>query len=658
MKNINYVFYTGVVIIIFLIVSPIYWQYEVNEFHDAPYFYQINDFEGQTVEESYQILESNIGGKSNTFYIVRPTSVDNIDLQEEKYCFNYNGGADNYTVENAIRFSTRGSDLTSFSQTNGYFYSDIPYKEWNVQFSSQGVSLTEREDIYENDLSRYLYDNALPILVVIIYTFIMSIILTLKDVKEVAILSLQGVSAFKIKLRLTYRTFKRLSATVLLVFGVFFVHKLVKGNHLSPIFFKFYFIVVLSILAVYTLLYFISLLMTSSVNIVNVLKNKDYSKPVYLSLLVIQVLIIIFVPILFSNYKNNYENVKYTKKEISRVYELENYYTYYGMNANYYDSCTDEELNGINGNFKQLYNDNIDTSYYFEPVFTQYTERYGESIYQMPIENVVYMDINYYNKIAHFSKNPVEKIENGVVLIPFSFQESTNEIIDSLVLKNKEEMEVVYIDDGIELYFDDYYSEYGFNDIGDSFGKKGVNNVIVITSPNYLENMNPSAETIFIEKMTLGSIFFERDSLQSMMELTQEYQIDKMVTAESKISPYKNMLYNMEYTYRIITYTLAITLIAVFVVNSFAVEIIVNNKKKLIAIGFLYGKNILFSLKNNFVLYTIVSVVSVGILYVMQKLTIETFGVVLVLYLYICLYLAFKYLNFVNKRMSTLLKGE
>lgn len=657
MKKINYVFYAGVVLIIFLIVTPIYWQYEVNEFQNASYFYKINDFEGKAVEDSYKILDSISSSDSNTFYIVRPTSSGNVDLVEEKYCFNHDGIARNYTVESAIKFSTQDSDLASFSESNGYIYSDISYEELNERFASKDLSIVEMQDIYENDLSRFLYDNLLPILVVIFFTFIISIVLTLKDIKEVAILSLQGVSNFKIKLRLTYRTFIGLFKTELTILVFFGVYKFSQGNHLSFVFFKFYFAVTLIILVVYTLVYFLSVILTTSVDIINVLKNKDYSKPAYASLLVIQFLVIVLVPILFSTYLNNFKNVRNTKKEISRVYELENYYTYYGVNANYYDSRTDKELTEINENFQEMYNANIDTSYYFEPCFTQYVEQYGESVYQMPIENNVYMDVNYYNTLAHFSKKPLGEIKNDVLLIPNSFKTYTSDIIDSLSLKDKT-LEVIYIDDNIEIYFDDYNSEYSIGDGSNTFGKKGVNNVIVITSPNNLQNINPYANTIFIDKMTIGSIFFEEDSLQSMIDLTQKYNLEKMVTAESKISPYKNLLYNLEYAYKIITYTLVLTLISVLVINAFVAEIIINKKKKLVAIGFLNGKNMMYSLKNNFIVYTVVSIISVFVVSMLHKLTATIFSVILILYLYVCLYLTLKYLNFVNNKISTLLKGE
>ena len=657
MKRINYIFYTGVAIIIFLIVSPIYWQYEVNEFHDAAYFYKISNFEGETVAESYRVLEDGSGTDANTFYIVRPASADNVDLIEDKYCFNYNDKPNNYTVESAIKFSTNCSDLTSFSQSNGYFYSDIPFEELNAMFSDNGLSLTETQDIYENDLSRFLYDNLFPILVVIFFTFIISIILTLKDVKEVAILSLHGVPDLSVKLRLTCRTFQGLLKTVLAIFLAFTIYKLLQGNYLSLVFFKFYFIVILAILTVYTIVYFLALVATSSVDIINVLKNKDYSLPVYISLLIIQAFVIILVPILFSNYISNYDNVKNTKNEISRVFELENYYTYYGVNANFYDSLSDEDLSMINEDFKALYNDNIDTSYYFEPVFTQYLERYGESINQMPIENIIFMDDNYYNYIAHFNKRPVNEIKNDTLLIPFSFKDYTNKIIESLALNNKD-IEIIYIDDNIEIYFDDFNSEYDLSSNVDTFSKRGINNVIVITSPNNLQNTNPYANTIYIDKMTNGSIFFKENSLQSMMDITQKYNIDKLVTPESKLSPYNNLLYNLEYTYKIITYTLALTLISVLIINTFAAEIIISRKKKLIAIGFLNGKNILFSMKNNFILYSIISIVSVCVMYLMNKFTVEILLVIIVLYLYICLYLALKYLDFVNNKILTLLKGE
>ena len=657
MKRINYIFYTGVSIIILLIVSPIYWQYEVNEFHEASYFYQIDNFEGKTVEESYDILKHNSSKEDNTFYIVRPTNSDNIDLVEEKYYFNHDKVENNYTVENAIRFSVNESDLTSFSESNGYFYSDTSYEEFNTEFSKKGLSLRETQDIYENDLSRFLLDNSFPILVVIFFTLVISIVLTLKEVKEVAILSLQGISEFKVKILLTFRMFKGLFFTLAAVLAVFIGYKLLQKNYLSLVFFKFYFIVMIVILIIYTLVYYLALVTTNSVNIINVLKNKDYSKPAYISLLVIQSLAIILVPILFSNYLGNYQDVKSTQREIERVYELENYYTYYGVNANYYDSLTNEDLTKLNENFQRLYNDNSNIGYYFEPDFTQYYEQYGASIYKMPTKNIVYMDENYYNDIARFSKKPKQKIQNNILMIPSAFKEQTDEIVGSLICSDKN-LEIVYIDDDIEFYFDDYNSEYSLSRNTKSFTKKGVNNIIAIINPNNLENINPYANTIFIDKMTNGVIFFKENSLQEMMELTKEYHIDKMVTAESKIAPYKEMLYNLEYTYKIITYTLALTLISVIVINTFVAEIIINNKKRLIAVGFLYGKNIAYSLKNNFIMYTIVSLISICVMFLMNKLTMQTFIAIMVLYLYICLYLALKYRNLVNKKISTLLKGE
>lgn len=657
MKKMNYVFYTGVIIIIFLIVSPIYWQYEVNEFHDAPHFYKINDFEGHTVEESYKILESHSSSNLSTFYIVRPTSSEDVDLTEEKYYFNYNNEPENYRVENIIKFSVNDSDLTSFTESNGYIYSGIEYQELNAEFSSQGLSIAEAQDIYENDLGRFLYENSLPILVVIFFTFIISMILTLGDVKEAAILSLQGASELGIKLKLICRTFKGLLRTAATIFLLFAAYKLLQGNHLSSVFFKFYFYVIFVILVVYTFIYILSLFAVSSVNIVNVLKNKDYSKPVYVSLLVIQTFVIMLVPFLFLNYLKNYENVRNTKNEILRVYELENYYTYYGVNANYYDSRTDEELTQINEDFKRLYNDHIKTSYYFEPRFTQYSRQYGESIYQMPLQNMIYMDENYFNEIAHFSKVPMKEIKNNTVLIPLSFKENTKEIIENLDL-NLENIEIRYIDDDVEIYFDDYNSGYYFSDNASTFRKKGIHNVIVITSPNNLENTNPYANTIFIDKMTNGSIFFEEDSLQSMMDLTRKYNIEKMVTAESKISPYNHLLYDLGYTYKIVTYTLALTLIAVIIIHAFTAEIIMSTKRKLIAIGFLYGKNIMFSLKNYFILYFIASLIPVCAIFLMNRLNVKILLASCILYLYICLHLTLRYMRFTNKEISALLKGE
>ena len=98
MKCINYIFYSGVFIIILLIASPIYWQYEVNKFHDASNFYQINDFRGETVEKSYGLLEDVSKKESNTFYIVRPTSLQVKELKDDKYYFNFKDKKNNYIV--------------------------------------------------------------------------------------------------------------------------------------------------------------------------------------------------------------------------------------------------------------------------------------------------------------------------------------------------------------------------------------------------------------------------------------------------------------------------------------------------------------------------------------------------------------------------------
>ncbi|MGL5258555.1 MAG: hypothetical protein ACRC7V_00450 [Lachnospiraceae bacterium] len=655
MKKINYLFYLGVVVIIFSIVSPIYWQYEVNEFHDATYFYKIYDFEGETVEKSYNILEKYATEGTNTFYIVRPTSSENIDLIENKYYFDTNHDNDDYTVGNAIKFTTNDSSLISFSESNGYIYSDISYEELNAYFHEQSITFSQSEDIYENDLSRFLFDNALPIIAVIFFTLIISIVLTLKDVKEVALLSLHGFSDLSIKMRLTLRTFKNLLISEMVVFVVFVVLTLFKGDSISATFFRFYLIVLSLILMLYMLVYFISFTTMTSVNIVSVLKNRDYTKSAYMLLMVIQCLIIIFVPLLFSSYLTNFQDVENTKNEISRIYQLENYYTYYGTNANYYDSLSDDQLSSMNENFKALYNDNIEHSYYFDPTFAMYLQQYGESIYQMPQQNNIYMDVNYYNAIAKFSTIPASNIRNNTLLIPESFKENTEEIINNLNLIDKN-VDVIYIVDNIELYYDDF-GESLSEEIS-TFKKIGKNNIIVITSPNNLENHNPYANTVFIESMSNGSVFFKLDDLTKMMELTVEYKLEKLVTAQSKISPYYNMLYDLEYYYNIAIYTLFLTLLSVIVINTFAAEIVVNNKKKLIAVGFLHGKNILYSLKNNFILYTFASIVAVLSMMTLNLLTIETAIMVLGLYFYICIYLMMKYYNFVNAKIANMLKGE
>ena len=657
MKRINYIFYTGVSIIFLLIVSPIYWQYEVNEFHKASHFYQIDNFQGKTVEESYTILKRHSRADKNIFYIVRPTSSDHIDLLEEKYYFNDKKREHHYTVEKTIRFSVSQSDLTSFSESNGYFYSDTPYEELNGAFSDQGLSLNETEDIYANDLSRFLYENSFPILVVAFFTLIISLVLTLKDVKEVAIMSLQGISRIQVKMRLTFRMFKGLISTVCVVFTIFLGYKFLQNKYLSLIFFKFYFIVMVTILAIYTLVYYLALGVTNSVDIVSVLKNKDYSKPAYISLLVIQSIAIIMVPILFSSYWNNYQKVKSTKREIGRLYELENYYTYYGVNANYYDSLANDDLTKLNENFQRFYNDHRGKGYYFEPDFTQYCEQYGASIYKMPTKNIVYMDEKYYNDIARFSKKPYLKVQNNTLMIPEGFKEKTDEIINDLNCTDKN-LEIIYIEDNLECYFDDYVSGYDLSKDEKSLTKNGINNVIAIIDPNNIENNNPYANTVFIDKMTNGFLFFKEQSLQNMMKLTKAYHINKLVTPESKIGPYKEMLYNLEYTYKILTYTLALTLISIVVINTFVAEIIINNKKRLIAVGFLYGKNIMYSLKNNFIIFVIVSLISACIMFAMQKLTMQTFIIIIGLNLYNDFYLALKYWNLVNKKTSILLKGE
>lgn len=657
MKRINYIFYTGVSIIFLLIVSPIYWQYEVNEFHKASYFYQIDNFQGKTVEESYNILKKHSRVDKNIFYIVRPTSSDHIDLLEEKYYFNDQKREHHYTVEKSIRFSISQSDLTSFSESNGYFYSDIPYKELNGAFSGQGLSLNETEDIYANDLSRFLYENSFPILVVAFFTLIISLVLTLKDVKEVAIMSLQGISRIQVKMRLTFRMFKGLISTVCVVFTIFLGYKFLQNKYLSLVFVKFYFIVMLTILVIYTLVYYLALGVTNSVDIVSVLKNKDYSKPAYVSLLVIQSIAIIMVPILFSSYWDNYQKVKSTKREIGRLYELDNYYTYYGVNANYYDSLANDDLTKLNEHFQRFYNDHRGKGYYFEPDFTQYCEQYGDSIYKMPTKNIVYMDEKYYNDIARFSKKPYPKVRNNTLMIPEEFKEKTDEIVNDLNYTDKN-LEIIYIEDNLECYFDDYISGYDLSKDEKSFTKNGINNVIAIIDPNNIENNNPYANTVFIDKMTNGFLFFKEQSLQNMMKLTKAYHMNKLVTPESKIGPYKEMLYNLEYTYKILTYTLALTLISIIVINTFVAEIIINNKKRLIAVGFLYGKNIMYSLKNNFIMFVIVSLISACIMFAMQKLTMQTFIIIIGLNLYNVLYLALKYWELVNKKTSILLKGE
>lgn len=655
MKKINYLFYLGVIIIIFSIVSPIYWQYEVNEFHDATYFYRIENFEGETVENSYHILENYAMDGSNTFYIVRPTNSENIDLMENKYYFDYKQSKNDYTVGTAIKFTTNDSSQISFSESNGYFYSDVHYVEFATLFSEQGITLTESEDIYENDLSRFLYENAVPIIAILFFTLVISIVLTLKDAKEVALLSLHGFSEFNIKIRLTLRTFTGLLISESAVFVMFIILTFFKGDSISATFFKFYIVVLFLILIGYVLVYFISLTVMNSVNIVNILKNKDYSKSAYILLVAIQCLVIILVPVLFSSYLTNFQDVKNTKNEISRVYQLENYYTYYGTNANYYDSLSDEQLSSMNERFKVFYNDNVDVSYYFDPAFAMYLQQYSESIYQMPLQNSIYMDINYYDEIANFSTIPASNIKNNTVLIPESFQDDTEEIINNLNLIDKS-VDVRYIADNIELYYDDFGES--LSEDFSSFQKIGKNNIIVIASPDNLQNFNPYANTIFIENMSNGSIFFEFDNLITMMELTAEYELDKLVTAQSKISPYYNMLYNLEYYYNITVYILFLTLLSVIIINTFAAEIVINNKKKLIAVGFLHGKNILYSLKTIFMLYTFTSLIAVLTMLILNLLTIETCIMILGLSIYVCTYLALKYYKFVNAKITNMLKGE
>lgn len=653
MKKMNYLFYTGVIIIIFLIVTPTYWQYEVNEFHDATYSYKINDFRGETVGKSYALLKKISENDSNTFYIVRPESPKNTEEVDMKYYFTLDQKPKNYTVKHAIRFETHTSDSVSFSESNGYFFSDLPYDQLHEKFSKQNLSLSKSPGKYENDLSRFPLENALPILVVVFFTFIISIILTLKDMKEVALLSLQGMSDFTIKRRLTYRMFKSLLTTSTVIFLLYSVYKLLSGNYLSLAFFKFYSLVLLLTLIVYTCLYFVSLSVISFVNIINVLKNKDYTKPAYLSLIVIQMLILLLLPILFSNFLDTYKDINHMKHGISRVYELKNYYTYYGTNANYYDSLNHTELSKISKQFEKLYTDHADHGYYFEPVFSTYVESYGKDLYQMPKENIAYMDAKYYNELASFNKKPINKAQNNMILIPSSFKKNTKEILDTVELID-ENVDIVYIDDTIELSFDDYNSAYD----SETFRKKGIHNVFVITSPTNLANIDPSENTIFLGTITNGSIFFKEDSLKSMTELTEKYQLDKMVTAQSKLSPYKDSLHNLEYGYRIITYTLLLTLISVIIINSFAAEIIIQTKKKRIAVGFLHGKHIMYSLRNNFIIYTVVSLLSAGSILMMNKGSLETFTLILILYVYVCLYLIIKYLNFVNTKITTLLKGE
>lgn len=57
-------------------------------------------------------------------------------------------------------------------------------------------------------------------------------------------------------------------------------------------------------------------------------------------------------------------------------------------------------------------------------------------------------------------------------------------------------------------------------------------------------------------------------------------------------------------------------------------------------------------------MYTIVSLISIFVMCLMNKFTTQIFIIIMVLYLYICLYLALKYWNLVNKKIPTLLKGE
>lgn len=667
MKKIKYLYFLCVLLIMYLITLPIYLQYEVNSHYESVPVYQIDNFKGQNVKKSYETLSNFDDVNNKIFYVVRPNTNQNVDLYQIKYIFDRKSKelvGEKYFPKKLV-LENKVSDAESFSQSNGYFFSNIDESQLVSLFNEEDIKIQKVSNPYYNPISRYIVSNGFIIMVVILFTLIINIILSLSNFKQAALLSLHGRKQLSIVQLFFFRYWVNLESTSCLFFLVYSIfHIFVFHNKLTINYFVFYGLVNLTVIIVASLLYMMALMTLSSININETLKNKNYSRFTYILLISLQLFIMVTMPIIFSKTLDYYYEIKEAQGQIKAVSELENYYTFSGTNANLYDALSETQFKEYEAKFNKLYHDNKENSYYFDPAFVMYMQMNGlENLKNNPIQNVVYMNQNYYENLADFSQ-PKVKLSNQSnetiqVLIPQRFKEKGESIITNLEL-DKEKVVITPIENNNVLSFFDYYSEYEEDTAikaAKKYAKQGVNNVIVITEPQNIPSFSP-VPTPFLDKYTSSSLFIRLDSLSEMIRLVNSMELDSLVTPESKLEKYLETLQQIEHEYNIALSTLFLSLTATIILSVTTSEVIINVKRKKLSVAYLHGKGIGYTLRIIYILYFGASLASVLLTLTFASLDVFVLSFVIGLFLFVVGYLSLRYMYVTKYKIGELLKGE
>lgn len=655
MKKTSILFFFNILVIVYMIVLPTYSQYELNKSVDKGQMYKIENFVGITVDTSFEILTKLVSEYNDDLFLysVRPASEKRDKMIHNNYYFNETD-AFVITDTDALKVECKQADSVSFQQSNGYLISTINEQLLTDIFSNAGLNISQVNNIYINDIGKAFTMNVLVIILLFIFATIINGVVALSSSKRFALLSLHGYSAIEIKLKFIKSILIQILLVAITTFIVYTIYLITQNKiSITENYIYFYLIITISVITVYLLMYLVALTIVSKSNLIAVLKNKTSSNIIVTFVVLIQIIMLITLPLTFQKWSSEYNEIKVLNKGIQQIYSLNDYYTYNGTNANIYDSLDSEGFTEMEKHFRSLYDENIDNVYYLDPYFESYLNHESASYVNDPFKNIIFMNENYYTKSSSLAKTIGSINKNAqIVMIPLQFKTQTTDILEHFELKG---FEVKYIEDDITFNYYNYSSTYEYDTT--DFIKTATNSIIVIINPiNIVDYSGNNAP--LLQQTTVSQVFYKMDNIEHMINQTLKHNLNDFVTPSSKLQPYLDKLQSIEYTYYILIYTFLITFIASFILNMIACEVIMESQKKKIAVGFLYGKSILFSMKGIIFLYLLVFILSLILTFIIGNNIIATISFTFLLYAYVLIYLIIKYNMFLKYKILRLLKGD
>ncbi|MDY6142914.1 MAG: hypothetical protein SPI14_01690 [Arcanobacterium sp.] len=575
----------------YLVAQPIYLQFLANQTFAGYQAYSIADFRGQTVEESFGALS----GRPGVFYVSRPTTTSTNtfnSLNQTRHFFDPEHQGFHSSFGDVLMLEDAGVDLDTFSQSGGLVFSSSP-----DVLDTAGVDAAVTENLYRNPLLRFVESNLPVIAIVAAFALLLSVAAASAQSRENALRALHGQAEYRVTARhmIIYLRDGIAIACVLLVANLL-VQVFIQRYSLTGSYFWFYGVLSFGIVLFGAVLYALALSLVQVKDIAGTLKKNEPSKHVYRVFIAALALLLAVFPFLMWNTFSLHAIVTHSAHETEKIKTLGQYYTYFGMNSQAYDSLNDHGLVQLEERFRALYGD-LDAEgrvFYFDPLYLNYENSAAGSEYATPGASVVLMNRQYYQRLAQFDR-AMPDVSNDdailTVLVPRQREDEVQQVMD-FIRVNSRNVNTLEIPDGVTLEYADYngYAGESLREMG-SFTKTASDKFYVIGSPDQMPQMNPIYNSNVTDAFTTGMVFTDVN-FGEITALTHSYDLSSLVTPTSKLSPYQNDLESLRYYYTITLYAFIFSVVAFVIMTVVSTRIILLMKKKEIAVYSLHGKSI------------------------------------------------------------------